>query len=81
MDQFDDNLEHCQQYVNRLGHFLDANGNTDKGKKHLVFLSVVGAAYRLLTSLIPPTKLGEKGFADLVKTLTEHYDPAPSEIV
>ena len=62
-----------------MGHFLDSNG---KGKKHSVFLSVIGpAAYRLLTSLISPTKLGEKGFDDLVKTWTEHYDPAPSEIV
>ena len=80
--QFDPNLEHWQQYVDRLGHFLDANGITDEGKKRSVFLTVIGpAAYRLLISLITPAKPGEKGYDDLVKTLTEHYDPAPSEIV
>ena len=34
-----------------------------------------------MISLIAPAKPGEKGYDDLVKTLTEHYDPAPSEIV
>ena len=78
----DPNLEHWQQYVDRLGHFLDANGITDEGKKRSVFLTVIGpAAYRLLISLIAPAKPGEKGYDDLVKTLTEHYDPAPSEFV
>ena len=49
VERFDPNLEHWQQYVERLGHFLDANGITDEGKKRLVFLTVVGlAAYRLL---------------------------------
>ena len=82
VDQFDPNLEHWQLYVDRLGHFLDANGITDEGKKRSVFLAVIGpAAYRLLISLIAPAKPGEKGYDDLVKTLTEHYDPAPSEIV
>ena len=82
VDQFDHNLEHWQQYVDRLGHFLDANGITDEGKKRSVFLTVIGpAAYRLLIRLIAPAKPGEKGYDDLVKTLTEHYDPAPSEIV
>ena len=34
-----------------------------------------------MTSLIAPTKPGEKGFDDLVKTLTELYVPSPSKIV
>lgn len=82
VDQFDPNLEHWQQCVEHLGHFLDANGITDEEKKGSVFLTVVGpAAYRLLVSLIAPAKPGEKGYDNLVKTLTEHYDPALSEIV
>jgi len=51
--EFDSTVESWQQYVERLGHFLDANGINDGNKKRSVLLSVVGpATYKLLTSLI-----------------------------
>ena len=43
------------------------------------FLSVIGAInYKLLSSLVAPVKPREKA---LVNKLTEHFTPAPSEIV
>ena len=38
-------------------------------------------AYKLLKSLIAPAKPGDTDYKNLVQTLTQHYEPAPSEIV
>ena len=45
-------------------------------------LSVIGPkAYKLLGSLIAPAKPGEKTYEELVKVMTQHHNPPPSEIV
>ena len=36
---------------------------------------------KLLKSLVDPAKPGEKEYNQLVQVLTQHFDPAPSEIV
>ena len=82
VEEFDGNRENWTQYVERLGHFFDANGITQAEKKRAIFLSVIGpTTYRLLKSLVAPAKPGSKSFDDLVKQLSEHYDPTPSETV
>ena len=82
LHEFDATLEPWEQYVERLGHFLDANGITNIDKKRSVLLSAIGPApYKLLTSLLSPQKPGEKSYKELVTLSTEHYNPAPSEIV
>ena len=82
LHEFDAMLEPWEQYVERLGHFLDANGITNIDKKRSVLLSAIGPApYKLLTSLLSPHKPGEKSYEELVTLLTEHYNLAPSEIV
>ena len=82
VEEFDGNREDWTQYVERLRHFFDANGITEADKKRAIFLSVVGpVTYRLLKSLVAPDKPGSKSYDDLVKQLTEHYDPTPSETV
>ena len=44
--------------------------------------SVIGASnYKLLSSLIAPDKPGDKECSQLVEKLSEHFAPAPSEIV
>ena len=59
-----------------------ANGIIDNDRKRAVFLSVFGPmAYQLLSSLVAPAKVGEKSYDDLVKTISEHRDLPPSEIV
>ena len=37
--------------------------------------------YKLLKNLLSSVKPDEKAYSDLVAVLTEHYNPAPSEIV
>ena len=47
--EFDFKVENWKQYIERLGHFFDANGITDEGKQRSVLLSVVGPdTYKLL---------------------------------
>ena len=68
--------------VERLGHFLTANGITDGDKKRAVFLSVIGPkAHKLLGSLISPAKPGDNTYEELVEVMTQHHNPPPSEIV
>ena len=58
------------------------NGVTDAERKRAIFLSVIGPrTYKLLSSLVAPSKPGEKTYDELVVALTEHHSPAPSEIV
>ena len=69
-------------YVERLEHVFVAYDITDGANKRAVFLSVIGASnYKLLSSLVAPAKPGEKEYSALVDKLTEHFPPAPSEIV
>jgi len=59
-----------------------ANGITEDPKKQAIFLSVIGAgSYKLLSSLVAPDKPSDKEYPDLVAELSEHFAPAPSEIV
>ena len=82
LHEFDAMLEPWEQYVERLGHLLDTNGITNIDKKRSVLLSAIEPApYKLLTSLLSPQKPGEKSYEKLVTILTEHYNPALSEIV
>ena len=71
-----------QEYVERLEHFFVANGIDDAEKKRAVFLSVMGAAtYKTLRNLVSPDKPGDKTYGELVEKLSQHFRPAPSEIV
>ena len=71
-----------QQYDERLEYFFAANGITDAAKKRAVFLSVIGACtYKTLRNILSPAKPGEKEYSELVDKLSQHFRPAPSEIV
>ena len=82
IEEFDGAKEDWSQYEERLGHFFAANGVESAEKKRSIFLSVVGAAtYKLLRSLVAPAKPGDKTYEELVKLLSAHFNPPPSEIV
>ena len=77
--EFHEGREEWTQYAERLDHFLAANGIADPDRKRAVFLSVIGPkAYKLISSLVAPSKPGDKPYEELVKN---HHCPAPSEIV
>ena len=70
------------QYAERLEFFFAANGITTAEKKLATFLAVVGpTTYKLLHSMLAPNKLEEVSFNEMVKVLSDHYSPKPSEIV
>ena len=82
IDEFSSNNEDWPNYIERLNHFFKANSITTNEQKQSVFLYVVGpSTYKLLRSLISPEKPGDKSFKDLVKKLTNHFNPTPSEIM
>ena len=79
--EFDAGKEDWPQYVKRLEQFFIANG-IEEGKKRAVLLMAVGpATFMLLRSLIAPDKPDTKSCANLVKVLTEHFQPTLSETV
>ena len=56
--------------MERMDHFIAANGINDADKKKSMFLAgICLATYSLLRNLISPSKPGEKSYSDLVATL------------
>lgn len=79
---YDADKEEWPQYVERLSFFFEANGITGADKKKVSFLTLIGRpAFKLLWSLLHPNKPANKTFDELTQILTDHYKPAPSEIV
>ena len=79
---YEEGQEEWRQYVERLEQYSIANGVKNATKKRAIFLSTIGPkTYKLLGSLVAPSTPGEKSYDDLVKALSDHYCPPPSEIV
>jgi len=69
-------------YVECLKYYFLANGTQATDKKRDVFSSVLGSdTYRVLQSLIPPSKPLEISFTQIMKVLKDHYNLHPSEIM
>ena len=82
IEEFDSSHEDWPQYMERLGYFFDANGIESAEKKRAVLLTLIGATtYKLLRSLVAPSKPGEKTYQELIAALTAHFSPTPSPIV
>ena len=82
IEEFDGTKEEWPQYVERVGHFFHGQRNYRRSKEAIGFLSLIGpSTYKLLRNLLAPTKPGDTAYEDLVKTLSAHYCPTPSEIV
>ena len=51
-------------------------------KQRAVLFSICGSAtYKLIKNLLAPAKPTDTSFKDIVKLLTEHYQPKPSRVV
>lgn len=85
IEQYDIEVEEWPQYIERLQHFFTANGivgEDNAEKRRSTFLTVIGPApYKLLRSLLAPTRPDEKTFEQLAETLANHYSPPPSEVI
>ena len=65
-----------------MEHFFLANDITDATKQRSILISAMGQkAYKTLRNLVASTKPTDVSFANLVKAMTAHFCPPPSEIV
>ena len=81
VEEFNSEKDDWPTYVEWLNHFFKANSITTNEQKQSVFLSVIRpATYKLLQSLLSPVKPGDKPYKDLVKKLSEHFNPTLSEV-
>ena len=79
---FNPDVEEWRTYIERLEQYCLANGITTAEKKQAVLLSSCGPkTYKLIRSLVSPTKPGEKTYRKLVEIVGKHFTPAPSSIM
>ena len=79
---FDQHSKLWTSYSERLGYHFMANDVTDETKKKSILLSCSGAAtYNLLENLLQPTCPNDKSYDELVKVLSNYFNPKPSTIV
>ena len=77
---FEETLETWESYTERLGQYFIANDVHDDLKVPSL-LSIIGPKYySLLKNLCAPTKPSAMTFDELIKKLTDHLSPKPSEI-
>ena len=82
LSTFDQHSESWTSYSERLGYYFTANDITDETKKKSILLSCSGAAvYDLLKNLLQPTCPNDKSYDELVKVLSDYFNPKPSTIV
>ena len=82
--EFDETVECFSAYSRRLEQYFVANdiNASQNVKRRAIFLSAIGpVTFALLEDLISPALTTDKKYEDLVKCLTEHFEPSPSTIV
>ena len=80
--EFNNQLEDWRSYTERLQNYFIANDIKNEAKQHAILLSVCGPrTYKLIHSLLSPQEPKDVSFADIVKQMTDHYQPKPSIIV
>ena len=68
VEELDSSQEDWTQYIERLGHYFDAN---ETEIKRAILLSVIGpSTYRLVKSLVAPAKPGDKSYDEVVNRLS-----------
>jgi len=79
---FDSSTTNWQSHANQLNYYFIANEITTDKKKVAILLSACGQAkFKAICSLVDTETLTSIGYNDLIKVLSEHYDPPPSSIV
>ncbi|XP_037507733.1 uncharacterized protein K02A2.6-like [Rhipicephalus sanguineus] len=68
-------------YVERLEAFFEANDVTSDSKKKSILISVLNPeTYARLRSLLAPSKPKDETYDTIIRVLTQHLSPEPSEI-
>ena len=80
--EFNNQLEDWRSYTECLQNYFIANDIKSEAKQLAILLSVCGPrTYKLIRSLLSPQEPKDVSFADIVKQMTDHYQPKPSIIV
>ena len=80
--EFNNQLEDWRSYTECLKNYFIANDIKSEAKQHVILLSVCGPhTYKLICSLLSPQEPKDVSFADIVKQMTDHYQPKPSIIM
>ncbi len=80
--EFNLESEDWTQYVERMKFYFIANDINSAAKQKAILLAAIRPrTYKLLRSLIAPTKVEHKPLDEITKVLEEHYCPKPSAIV
>ena len=80
--QFDSSQEDWIEYIERLENYFVANEVTDEGKRRAILLTAVGRqTYHVIRNLAVPRSPKELTYAEIVETVTTHYNPKPSPII
>ena len=77
VSEFNSAQEDWPSYAEQLQYFA-ANEIKDEGKIQGILLSVCGPSmYKLMHNLCTPSKPTEKSYSELVKLVTDHFNPTP----
>ena len=81
LSAFNPSTTNWQLYVNQLKYYFIANEITEN-KKIGVLLSACGSdTFKTICNLVDAEAIKDIAYDDLVKRLSQHYDPVPSYIV
>ena len=76
--EFNSQLEDWHSYTERLQNYFIANDIKSEAKQRVILLSVCGPhTYKLIRSLLSPQEPKDVSFANIVKQMTDHYQPKP----
>lgn len=79
---FDSSTTNWTSYVDQLNYYFVANDIEDDAKQCAILLSACGqSTFATICSLVGEDTLKGIKYGDLIKVLSEHYDPKPSSIV
>ena len=68
--------------MDQLNHYFVANDVTTAKKEVAILLSACGpSTFKTIESVVSAEALKDIKYGDLVKKLSQHYDPVPSSIV
>ncbi|XP_076298593.1 uncharacterized protein LOC143217833 [Lasioglossum baleicum] len=78
--EFDVNKDDWEDYTERMDMYFVARDITDAKKQTATLLTKVGArTYKLIRNLCSPAKPSTKSYTELVKLISDHLCPKPSE--
>ena len=77
LKEFDPRSDSLAVYVERAMLYMDAN-NIPEAKRAATLLSALGKnTYEVLRNLVLPARLQDQSLGDIIKVLSEHYEPKP----